>query len=60
MSFRDITVNRETTCSQINNISYVHFILLRFLENLPDLEELESKLTAYYALEKESKRSVKK
>ncbi|XP_030758470.1 tetratricopeptide repeat protein 14 homolog isoform X2 [Sitophilus oryzae] len=29
----------------------------RFIENLPDLEELESKLNAYYALEKESKRS---
>ncbi|KAF5306630.1 hypothetical protein FQA39_LY08819 [Lamprigera yunnana] len=28
----------------------------RFLESLPDLEELESKLNAYYALEKESKR----
>ncbi|XP_060536553.1 tetratricopeptide repeat protein 14 homolog isoform X2 [Cylas formicarius] len=29
----------------------------RFIESLPDLEELESKLNAYYALEKESKRS---
>lgn len=29
----------------------------RFLDSLPDLEELESKLNAYYALEKESKRS---
>ncbi|XP_022905543.1 tetratricopeptide repeat protein 14 homolog isoform X2 [Onthophagus taurus] len=29
----------------------------KFLESLPDLEELESKLSAYYALEKESKRS---
>ncbi|KAF5273610.1 hypothetical protein FQR65_LT04609 [Abscondita terminalis] len=27
----------------------------RFLDSLPDLEELESKLNAYYALEKESK-----
>ncbi|XP_066255319.1 tetratricopeptide repeat protein 14 homolog [Euwallacea similis] len=29
----------------------------RFIESLPDLEELESKLNAYYALEKETKRS---
>ncbi|ERL87322.1 tetratricopeptide repeat protein 14 homolog isoform X2 [Dendroctonus ponderosae] len=29
----------------------------RFIESLPDLEELESKLNAYYALEKDSKRS---
>ncbi|KAK9738006.1 Tetratricopeptide repeat [Popillia japonica] len=29
----------------------------RFLDSLPDLEELESKLNAYYALEKETKRS---
>ncbi|XP_049822779.1 tetratricopeptide repeat protein 14 homolog isoform X3 [Aethina tumida] len=28
----------------------------RFFESLPDLEELESKLNAYYALEKDSKR----
>ncbi|XP_031344826.1 tetratricopeptide repeat protein 14-like isoform X3 [Photinus pyralis] len=28
----------------------------RFLDSLPDLDELESKLNAYYALEKESKR----
>lgn len=27
----------------------------RFIESLPDLEELETKLHAYYALEKESK-----
>ncbi|EFA03920.2 tetratricopeptide repeat protein 14 homolog isoform X2 [Tribolium castaneum] len=29
----------------------------RFIDSLPDLEELESKLNAYYAMEKESKRS---
>ena len=29
----------------------------RFLKSLPNLEELESKLDAYYALEKEAKRS---
>uniref|UniRef100_V5GI62 Tetratricopeptide repeat protein n=1 Tax=Anoplophora glabripennis TaxID=217634 RepID=V5GI62_ANOGL len=29
----------------------------RFIDSLPDLEELESKLNAYYALEKETKRS---
>lgn len=30
--------------------------IYRFLDSLPDLDELESKLNAYYALEKESKR----
>ncbi|CAH0557876.1 unnamed protein product [Brassicogethes aeneus] len=29
----------------------------RFIDSLPDLEELESKLNAYYALEKDTKRS---
>lgn len=31
-------------------------IVFRFIDSLPDLEELESKLNAYYALEKETKR----
>lgn len=30
----------------------------RFIESLPDLEELESKLNAYYALEKDAKRYI--
>ncbi|KAJ8917052.1 hypothetical protein NQ315_012971 [Exocentrus adspersus] len=33
------------------------FQFCEFIDSLPDLEELESKLNAYYALEKESKRT---
>lgn len=33
-----------------------HCVFSRFIESLPDLEELESKLNAYYALEKDAKR----
>lgn len=32
------------------------FLNFRFIDSLPDLEELESKLNAYYALEKDNKR----
>lgn len=37
---------------------FLSFCVHRFFESLPDLEELESKLNAYYALEKDSKRYI--
>lgn len=51
-----VTANGKTIICILRCRHHVNFSFSRFLENLPDLEELESKLNAYYALEKESKR----
>lgn len=43
-------------CRSPRFLNAITFLNFRFIDSLPDLEELESKLNAYYALEKDKKR----